>query len=217
MNYEKVKKQYFRNTKAICDEESLDVDKRSIVFYQYRYGIESFMPDFVLRNSGVTDSFPLGAGYRAYRNVLNKLTKCEDNAKITPHIDNKWHRKEVMPEIDIFMEIEYTKWSLKICYVKNKADNKAVDGLINENDIYEYIWNLVKAQEIYMDYMKKNAVLEKLNDLDDFTKAVEIYKNKLKAKKDYAQEYLDIVDVAQKRALLELQEDCNTYKQVSND
>lgn len=158
--YWSIKNKYFHVPTAVCDDKEMDTDKRSIVFYQNRYGLEPFYVDFFGSKQGVNNSFPLGAGYCSYCKTLERITGTGEKAKITPHIDNSWHRREIMSDIDRERENEYVKWIIKYLYVRSKDSEKKelVDGLKEEiNDVVMnyYIWNFGEVLTGYWEGLKK--------------------------------------------------------------
>lgn len=162
MSYSVVKDRYFFNAKAVCDEDGLDTDEKSIIFYQNRYGLESFYVDFFAYDTGKGNVFPIGAGYRAYKSVLERITGSEKSATLTPHIDRHWHRNEVMPEMDHKMVREHAKWAFKAIFIqcmtqkiKINSENQMVfeDGqrMSVDNAVNYYIFNIFEAQKKYND------------------------------------------------------------------
>lgn len=214
MSYNKVKNHYFRSAKAIRDDRELDVDKRSIIFYQNRYGIESFMVDFAANNPGHGNTFPIGAGYESYYDIINRITGQDEKATLTPHIDNTWHRREIMPDMDREMEIEYIKWTLKIIVVKmvyqdkilgQKSDKITISG----NVIEECIWNMQEEREEYRNYLERLANKGIIASVkNEFNVKVIEYVN-LESQKQNNTQYLKILKEAVKRAEEELTKEIN--------
>lgn len=123
MEYNEVVKRFFETDEAVSDEYEIDVDDKKIVFYQNRYGLEAFDVDFLAHKKGVKRSFAQGAGYKSYLNVLERRTGKTEVAKLTPHIDKTWHRRNRMPDIGFEIEAEYFQkavQTLLICVVKEK-------------------------------------------------------------------------------------------------
>lgn len=161
MSYATVKAHYFQNAKSVCDNNEMDADKRSIVFYQNRYGLEPFMIDFANSNQGEDNNFPIGGGYKAYHNMINHITGSTDKATLTPHIDNSWHKREIMRDMDREMQVQYLKWAIKSILIEkmlckqNSMDN---EPKLDNAAIEKRIWNIYETIEEYKKIVKKNSL-----------------------------------------------------------
>lgn len=200
MSYSTVKSHYFKNAKAICDNEELDTDKQSIIFYQNRYGLESFMVDFANSDSGKDNNFPIGGGYKAYQNMINRIAGYNARVTLTPHIDNSWHNREIMRDMDREMQIEYIKWAVKVIWLKKQlTTNSSEVPKFDKSTIEKCIWNMVSIKEEYKkhisDIQNNGQEIKLENDMQEYKKSL---KN---------QDYEEIVLEAIKRAEEEIKKD----------
>lgn len=205
-SYETVKKRFFQNSKAICDDSCLDTDKRSIIFYQNRYGLESFMIDYIAADTGEYNSFPIGIGHTAYRNIVSKVAGNKEKAKLTPHIDNTWHRANIMPDINRKMEIEYMKWALKALLAESEEED-----LINKFNYY--IWNIAEAQSKYLKLLDQRCA-----DMDELKEKIKKLEERIKefsaksVQNSCQEDYQDRIKQAAKKAKDEIEMEIGNYQ-----
>lgn len=95
--YKDLMKKYFEIGMSASDNTGMDVDEKSILFYEIGYGYLPEDIDFFGASKGKFAGYPIGDGTWSYQWIVKNYCR-QKTAKITPHIDNEWHESDIETE-----------------------------------------------------------------------------------------------------------------------